>query len=170
MGKLIMEKSLCNTKNICYIIFLLFLPSFSYAISNPYRGGAVIISIKDNSPCFSVDDENRKSSFSVVVLDGNLEPEDTWSYVNDSLTQLPNISNCVKIKDFSLLNIKLDSPYIVVLDAINIAYRTDFCIAKKNEDYVVQGFDYENNKCADKALSFWEKIKFFFNKIFSLLS
>ena len=170
MGNFIMGKNLYNTRNISYIIFLLLLSNFSYAISNPYRGGDVIISMKDNSPCFSVDDENRKSSFSVVVLGENHETEDTWSYVNNSLTQPQNTSNCIKIKDFSLLSVKLDTPYIVVLDAINIAYRTDFCIAKKNEDYVLQEFDYENNQCVDKELSLWEKIKSFFNKIFSHLS
>lgn len=170
MGNFIMGKNLYNTRNISYIIFLLLLPNFSYAISNPYRGGAVIISMKDNSPCFSVDDENRKSSFSVVVSGETPEAGESWSYVNTSLTQLPNTSNCIKIKDFSLLEAKLDTLYNVTLGATNIAYLTDFCIAKKNEDYVIQDYDFKNNKCVDKELSLWEKIKSFFNKIFSHLS
>lgn len=72
-----MAKSLYNTKNIYYIIFLVFYSSSSYAISNPYRGGAVIISMKDNSPCFSVANEDRKSSFSIVVSGENPEAGDS---------------------------------------------------------------------------------------------
>lgn len=158
-----------NIKKV--ILLLIFcVSSFSHAISNPYRGGAVIISMKDNSPCFSVDDVNRKSSFSVVVSGENPEAGDSWSYVNNSLTQLPNTSNCIKIKKFSLMEAKLDTLYNVTFGANNIAYMTDFCIAKKNEDYVIQDYDFKNNKCVDKELSFWEKIKLFFNKILSLLS
>lgn len=93
--------------------------------------GAVIISMKDNSPCFSVANEDRKSSFSIVVSGENPEAGDSWSYVNNSLNQLPNISTCIKIKNFSLSNIKLDALYNVTLGATNVAYMTDFCITKK---------------------------------------
>ena len=74
------------------------------------------------------------------------------------------------ISDFLASSIKPDNYYSVTLSDIKISYEKDFCIAKRNEDYVVQDFDYENNKCVDKELSFWEKFKSFFNKIFSLLS
>ena len=105
----------------------------------------------------------------MVVLQGEDEVRETWSYETNSLENLPNINNCITIENFLLSNIKLDTLYIVVLGTTKTSYRTDFCITKKNENYIIQDYDFKNDKCVDKELSFWEKLKSFFNKVFSFL-
>ncbi|MCK7608634.1 hypothetical protein M0D70_04755 [Acinetobacter portensis] len=168
-----MEKTLSNIRRIYYITFLLFLPSFSYAISNPYRGGEVIISIKNNNPCFTINNSlEKKGGFNIVIYEDNLQnPEipKIWSYESNYERDFKNENDCVVINNFSTSNLKLDTYYSVTLSDIKIAYENDFCITKKNEDYVVQDYDFKNDKCVDKELSFWKKLKSFFNKVFSFL-
>lgn len=169
-----MEKTLFNIRKLYYITFLLFPPSFSYAISAPHRGGEVIISIKNNNPCFTINNSlEKKGGFNIVIYEDNLQNPETpkiWSYESNYEQDLKKENDCVVISDFLASSIKPDNYYSVTLSDIKISYEKDFCIAKRNEDYVVQDFDYENNKCVDKELSFWEKFKSFFNKFFSLLS
>lgn len=52
-----------------YILsILLTIPFSAFATSNPYRGGEVIIEVKNNTPCFYINDTEQRGDFSIVVL------------------------------------------------------------------------------------------------------
>ncbi|TGU85566.1 hypothetical protein YA64_016320, partial [Acinetobacter pittii] len=59
---------------------LLIIPFSAFATSNPYRGGEVIIDVKNNTPCFYINDTEQRGDFSIVVLGLTHGSKEYWNY------------------------------------------------------------------------------------------
>ena len=164
MEKYTMAEILITTKKINLILFL-FFPGFLYAFSNPYHGGEVKILMKNNIPCFYVDHSEKTGVFGIAIINQKPESKEYWSYHSGTESNFPDKENCMIIENFTVPNLKLDTPYSVTLSDITIGYKQRFCITQKNGEYEVQ--DFSGSQCVDRKMSFWERIKTLFFKICS---
>lgn len=153
-----------------FVLLLLFgFSNVSFATSNPYRGGEVAIDIKNNMPCFYINDANKRGLFNIVILDLSEGSMSSWDYENSYEKNYPKKDNCIALNNKNFNNfsqLKNNTPYSVTLGDIKTAYNTDFCITEKNGRSQIQ--NYIGNKCIDKEVSLWEKIKNWFFELFKI--
>lgn len=54
----------------------------SFATSTPYRGVEVAIDIKNNMPCFYINNADKSDVFNIVILDLSEGNMSSWDYEN----------------------------------------------------------------------------------------
>ena len=158
-------------KRIFILLFLLNFSKLSFATSPPYRGGEVAIDIKNNMPCFYINDTGKNGIFNVVILDLSEGSKNSWHYENYYEKNYPKKDNCIALNDKNFNNFNQlikNNPYSVTLGDIKTAYNTDFCIVEKNGKSQIQ--EYVGSKCIDKEMSIWEKLKNWFFELFKKLN
>ncbi|SPL69126.1 NF045616 family extracytoplasmic (lipo)protein [Acinetobacter stercoris] len=155
-----MAKSLNLIKKEYLVIILIGVGFISntQAVSTPYKGGKVEVSIKENTPCFSISNVDEKGDYTVVVLNLSKKIDESWSYESNFQRNYPSKNNCILLNksNFNQFNkIQLNSPYNVTIGGVQRAYGLDFCVALKNNQYEIH--DYMAGKCTKREISLWEK-------------
>lgn len=146
-------------------LFLAFLslPFHVSATSSPYRGGEVSIELKNNKPCFYINDTQQKGIFNLIILNLSQDSTESWIYENHFENNYPTKTNCILLTEKNLNNfkgLKENTPYSATLGGVKKAYNKDFCVKKSSGKLVLQ--DVQGTKCTDIKPSFWENIKNFF--------
>lgn len=142
------------------LLIFLMIPLSIYATSNPYRGGEVNIELKNDTPCFYIDDMEQKGVFSIVLLNLSRNSKDYWSYDSSFDKSYPTKNNCVVLneKNFNgFKSLKENTPYSVTLGGVKTAYNRDFCITRRSKKLVIQ--DLRATQCVDRKPSFWDNFK-----------
>ncbi len=145
-------------------LFLAFI-SLSFhvsATSSPYRGGEVSIELKNNRPCFYIDDTQQKGIFNLVILNLSQGSTESWSYENHFEDRYPTKTNCILLTEKNFNNFKSlneNTPYSATLGGVKKAYNKDFCVKKNSGKLVIQ--DLQGTRCVDIKPSFWENLKSF---------
>ncbi|WP_369074255.1 NF045616 family extracytoplasmic (lipo)protein [Acinetobacter sp. XH1741] len=149
-----------------YILLIFLMMPFSiFANSNPYRGGEVNIEIKNETPCFYINDMEQKGIFSIVLLNLSRNSKDYWSYDSSFDKSYPTKNNCVVLneKNFNgFKSLKENTPYSVTLGGVKTAYNRNFCITRISKKIVIQ--DFRAAQCVDRKSSFWDNLKNYFHK------
>ncbi len=141
-------------------LLILLLSTHVFATSNPYRGSEVNIEIKNDTPCFYIDDMEQKGVFSIVLLNLSRNSKDYWSYDSSFDKSYPTKNNCVVLngKNFNgFKSLKENTPYSITLGGVKTAYNRDFCITRRSKKLVIQ--DLRATQCVDRKLSFWDNLK-----------
>ncbi|MDT8696716.1 hypothetical protein LFW85_07295 [Acinetobacter baumannii] len=143
---------------------LLIIPFSAFATSNPYRGGEVIIEVKNNTPCFYINDTEQRGDFSIVVLGLTHGSKEYWNYDSSFEKSYPVKNKCIVLNEKNFKNfkgLKENTPYSVTLGGVRTAYNKDFCVTKRSGTLTVQ--DFKGTQCVDVEASFWDKLKRLFN-------
>ena len=154
------------------LLLLLNFYKLSFATSTPYRGGEVAIDIKNNMPCFYINDIDKSGVFNIVILNLSEGGMSSWHYENFYEKNYPKKDNCIALNNKNFKNfsqLKNNTPYSVTLGDIKTAYNTNFCITEKNGKSQIQ--NYIGTKCIDKEVrGIWEKLKNWFIELFKSLN
>ncbi len=124
-------------------LFIAFLsiPSHVSATSSPYRGGEVSIELKNNKPCFYINDTQQKGIFNLVILNLSQDSTESWIYENYFENSYPTKTNCILLteKNFSNFNgLKENTLYSATLGGLRKAYNKDFYVQKSSGKLVLQ--------------------------------
>lgn len=138
-----------------------------YAISNPYRGGKVNISIKNGLPCFHISDSLSNGEYSLVILLPNNNGLTSWTYENTFEKKNASESSCILWGEKGFSNYQ--KPYFNVQYGVTFgtdrkAYHSDFCLAQKEGETIIQ--EVKNNQCYEPPKGMWQLIKEALNDYF----
>ncbi len=141
-------------------LFILISLCFSqqiFAMSKEYSGGEVYITIKDNSPCFYINNINISGDYDITLYERNIN---SGLYKVNSISSIlaskryPDKEKCIttnEIKDN--FKYKNNTPYLVVLETNRFSFGKNFCVDSATK--TIQDF---TDTCKVKNLSWWEKI------------
>lgn len=150
------------------LLAFLSIPVYASATSPPYRGGEVIIDLKNNKPCFYINDKNQKGIFKLVILNLSQDSTEYWEYENNFSHTYPTKANCILLTEKNFSNfryLKENTPYSVTLGGLKKSYNKNFCVKKSSGKSILQ--DVQGAKCTDLKPSFWGGLKDFFIQMFS---
>lgn len=120
-------------------LFLAFLslPFHVSATSSPYRGGEVSIELKNNKPCFYINDTQQKGIFNLVILNLSQDSTESWIYENHFENNYPTKTNCILLTEKNFNNfkgLKENTPYSATLGGVPKLTTKIFALRKVQEN------------------------------------
>lgn len=156
-----------NSKLIFLYPILLLLSIHTNAVSNPYGGGKVDILVRNSLPCFYLSNENLQGNYIINFLDFSNSQVSLYSYENTFLKRNITKETCISLEEFNFLRkstLKLNTIYGVTLRNNRIGYRSEFCLAQKEGETIIE--EVKNNQCYEPPKGMWQLIKEALNEYF----
>lgn len=147
------------------LIVTAFMSGCSDLHRNQYDIDNVYIDIKNDNPCFYINNDELEGNYDIVIKDQN--NGDYWDYKGVSEKSYPKKENCILFNNESFgssKNLNFNRKYNVTLSNLNVGFSNEFCLRKDRNHVVLQKII--GDQCIDIEENEEDKLRRFFKKIF----
>ena len=135
-------------------IVILVFASQAFSMSRQYRGGAFSILVKNNEPCFYIENEKLTGRYYITLFEDKTI-KTLGEFTSNFQEKYPNKNSCILSSSFTNTVYQKNTPYLIVLEADNdMSFGSTFCVSERNGIKEIQDFI---GKCEDKPPSLWER-------------
>lgn len=138
---------------------ILVFSTLSFSMSKQYRGGEVSIMIKNNEPCFYIENLDLFGNYYINLFEEK-DIKNIGEYISNFQKKYPQKSSCISSSAFSQHVYQENKPYLVVIETdTGLSFGKSFCVSEKKGIKEIQDFVV---RCEDKKDSFVQKLYKFF--------
>lgn len=130
------------------------LSSQAFSMSREYRGGDVSILIKNNEPCFYIENMTLSGRYYIHLFDKKTI-KTLGEFTSNFQEKYPKKASCILSSSFSDYIYQENKPYLIVLETDNeMSFGKRFCLSTRNGSKEIQDFW---GQCKDKQYSLWQR-------------
>ena len=136
-------------------IVILVFASQSFSMSRQYRGGDFSILIKNNEPCFYIENEKLTGRYYITLFEDKTI-KTLGEFKSNFQEKYPSKNSCILSSSFTNTVYQKNTPYLIVLEADNdMSFGSTFCVGRRNGINEIQDF---SGACEYKKQSLWKRI------------
>lgn len=138
---------------------ILAFSSLSFSMSKQYRGGEVSIMIKNNEPCFYIENLDLFGNYYINLFEEK-DIKNIGGYTSNFQKKYPQKSSCISSSVISHHVFQENKPYLVVIETdTGLSFGKSFCVSEKQGIKEIQDFAL---RCEYQKESFVQKLYKFF--------